>query len=319
MSTPPSTFGTAAYGGEGWSERFLSHAEEIGRLWADCGIDSEWRPLRAVLLRRPGEELLVNDIDAAQYLAPLDLARAQEEHDALTEAYRNAGVTVIQVPDVAQPTPNRMFCADLLAMTPEGALLARPASTVRAGEEIAVAEALARARMPILATLTGRATFEGADLIWLDPTTALLGLGLRTNPAAATQISARLAEIGVETIPVDMPFGTMHLMGMLRIADRDLAIAWPRRTPHRAVMALRERGYEVAFLPDADEAQANRGLNFVTLGPRRILMPGGNPAMRGFYESLGIAVTETPMTELRKAAGAVGCLTGVLARDRAAP
>lgn len=316
MSAAPTTFGTAAYGGASWSERSMSHADEVGPLWAACGIDSEWRPLRAVLLRRPGEELLVEDIDAAQYLAPLDLARAQAEHDALAEAYRAAGVAVIAVPDVARPTPNRMFCADLVAMTPQGALLARPASTVRAGEEIAVAEALARARMPILATLTGHATFEGADLIWLDPATALLGLGLRTNPAAAAQIAARLAEVGAETIAVDMPFGTMHLMGMLRIADRDLAIAWPRRTPHRAVTALRERGYQVAFLPDEDEAQANRGLNFVTLGPRRILMPGGNPAMRGFYERLGIDVAETPMAELRKAAGAVGCLTGILARER---
>ena len=111
-----------------------------------------------------------------------------------------------------------------------------------------------------------------------------------------------------------MPFGTMHLMGMLRIADRDLAIAWPRRTPHRAVTALRQCGYQVAFLPAEDEVAANRALNFVTLGPRRILMPAGNPATRGWYEGLGIEVTETPMFELRKAAGAVGCLTGIVER-----
>lgn len=114
-----------------------------------------------------------------------------------------------------------------------------------------------------------------------------------------------------------MPFGTMHLMGMLRIADKDLAIAWPRRTPHRTVVELRHRGYEVAFLPDEDEVQANRALNFVTLGPRRILMPAGNPSTKAWYESLGITVLETPMFELRKAAGAVGCLTGIVTRDMA--
>ena len=31
----------------------------------------------------------------------------------------------------------------------------------------------------------------------------------------------------------------------------------------------------------------------------------------------GVEVIETPMAELRKAAGAVGCLTGIVARDRA--
>lgn len=296
--------------------RLASHSEEMGRLWSG-GIDSEWRPLKSVLLRRPGPEIVVDDVDAAQQLAALDLGRAQAEHDAMATAYRTAGVAVLEVPEVAAPTPNRMFCADLFAMTPQGAILSRPASTVRAGEEVAVAAALAASGVPILRTLTGDTIFEGADLMWLDARTALLGIGLRTNDSAVRQIGATLAEIGAALIVVDLPFGTMHLMGMLRIADRDLAIAWPRRTPHRAVTALRAHGYRVAFLPASDEVQANRALNFVTLGPRRILMPGGNAATRGWYESLGMEVTETPVTELRKAAGAVGCLTGIVERETA--
>lgn len=314
--SPHSTFGTAAYGGAGWSPRKRTHREELGDLW-NGGLDSEWRRLRRVLLRRPGPEIVVNDIDAAQQLEALDLGRAQEEHDRMAEAYRANGVEVIEVPDIPDASPNRMFCADLFVMTPEGAILARPASTVRAGEEVAVAAALANSGVPILRTLTGHAVFEGADLMWLDETSALLGLGLRSNDDAARQIASALAEIGVGLAAADMPFGTMHLMGMLRIADRDLAIAWPRRTPARAVADLRARGYDVAFLPDEDEAQANRGLNFVTLGPRKILMPAGNDAIRAFYESYGIEVIETPMFELRKAAGAVGCLTGIVEREMA--
>ncbi|MEM8793747.1 MAG: arginine deiminase family protein [Pseudomonadota bacterium] len=310
-----STFGTSAYGGAGWSERVATHREEIGTLWQG-GIDSEWRRFKTVLLCRPGPELAVNDVDANQFLEAVDLARAQAEHDQLAEIYRAEGVEVLTTPDVPAPTPNRMFCADQVVLTPEGAILARPASTVRAGEEVAVAAALAAHRVPILRTLTGTATFEGADLMWLDPQTAIIGRGLRTNQAAIEQITAVLAEIGCTTRAVDIPFGTMHLMGMMRIADRDLAMAWPRRTPHAAVIALRERGMEVAFLPDEDEAAANRGLNFVTLGPRRILMPGNNPVMRGFYERLGIEVLETSMDELKKAAGAIGCLTAVIERQR---
>jgi len=311
-----SSFGSAAYGGDGWSPRTASHAAEIGTLWADCGIDSEWRRLTAVALRRPGAEIAIADINASQFLGALDLIRAQAEHDALAEAYAAHAVAVIAVPDVAQPSPNRMFCADLFVMTPEGAILARPASTVRAGEEVAVAVALATARVPILKTLTGQATFEGADLMWLDSATALIGRGLRTNQAAIDQIGALLGEISCGLIAVDLPYGTMHLMGMLRIADRDLAIAWPRRTPHAAVTALRERGYRVAFLPGEDEAENNKALNFVTLGPRKILIPADNPRARSFYEGLGIEVVETPMAELKKAAGAVGCLTGVVAREK---
>lgn len=309
-------FGTAAYGGAGWQPREAAHADDMRTLWRG-GLASEWHPLKTVLLCRPGAEIITEDVDAAQQLEALDLARAQDEHDQLTEAYHAENIDVLVVSDVRNPTPNRIFCADLFAMTPQGAILARPASTVRAGEEIAVAATLAAAGVPILRTLQGTATFEGADLMWIHRDHALLGIGLRTNDAAAEQIRAPLDATGARLTPVDMPFGTMHLMGMLRIADKDLAIAWPRRTPHRAVMALRDAGYAVEFLPVSDDTMANRALNFVTLGPRRILMPAGNDTVKIWYESLGIEVLETPMFELRKAAGAVGCLTGIVAREMA--
>lgn len=307
------TFDTAAYGGAGWSQRVAPHRSEIGSLWHG-GLNTEWRPLKTVLLCPPGAEIAVNDVDAAQQLEALDPVKAREEHAQMAQAYAANGVQVLEVPDVSAPTPNRMFCADLFAMTPEGAILARPASTVRAGEEVAVASALATAGVPILRTLTGTATFEGADLMWLSPDHAILGRGLRTNQAAIDQIKAALTEIGISLSVVDMPFGTMHLMGMLRIVGPDLAIAWPRRTPHAAVTTLRDLGYRVAFLPETDTAKANRALNFVTLRRGLILMPAGNDAMGRWYESLGIEVIPTPMFELRKAAGAVGCLTGVVAR-----
>ncbi len=165
-----------------------------------------------------------------------------------------------------------MFCADLVFMTHQGAILARPASTVRAGEERRMARRLSALGMPILRTLIGDGTFEGADAAWVDDETVLVGHGLRTNRSGSEQVVAALADIGVEGIIVDLPFGTMHLMGLLRIVDTDLSIAWPRRTPHAAVELLRRRGMEVVFLPEEASTPQQVAFNFVTLGPRRILM-----------------------------------------------
>ena len=191
MSNQATTFGTAAYGGPGWSPRSASHAEEIGSHWAACGLENEWAPLKAVLLHRPGPELAVEDFNAAQLLEKPNFARAVQQHDALATTYRTAGVSVHYVePAVSPASPNQIFCADLFAMTPEGAILARPASTVRAGEERWVARRLADLGAPILATLTGHAVFEGADLIWLDRETAAIARGLRTNDEAIAQIRA---------------------------------------------------------------------------------------------------------------------------------
>ncbi len=310
------SFGTSAYGGENWSPRLRNHRQEIGDLWADSGIDSEYAPLKSVVLHRPGEELAASEEpEAVQMLAPLDVGKAVAQHDAMAEAYRTNGVSVHYVDPSETPSPNQMFCADLVFLTPEGAIMARPASTVRAGEERWVARRLADLGVPILRTLRGNATFEGADAAWLDPNTVLIGRGLRTNAEGAAQVAQAVEDIGGEAIVVDLPFGAMHFMGLMRIVDRDLAIAWPKRTPFAVVEALRSRQMQVAFLPASDEFEYRSAFNFVTLGPRKILMVGDNPEAEAFYGSLGIDCVTTPCDELRKAAGAVGCLTAIVGRE----
>lgn len=262
MSQRQSTFGLSAYGGEGWSPRSDSMATELGGVWRACGIDSEWRTLRAVLLHRPGPELEAsNDPNDVQMLAPIDVARA--------------------------------------------------------GEEREVARRPADLGVPILRSISGQATFEGADAAWLDAKTVAVAHGLRTNLRGIAQIAEVLADMQVEVIAADLPFGTMHLMGLLRIVDRDLAVAWPRRTPHVVVESCRARGMQVIFLPEVDDFQMNRAVNFVTLGPRRILLEAGYTKVQEFYERHGIECITVAASELVKAAGGFGCLTGVLQRDRA--
>jgi N-dimethylarginine dimethylaminohydrolase len=311
-----STFGASAYGGAGWVQREKAHGDELGGIWASHKIDSEWRPLQAVIVHQPGDELAASlgDPDSVLMLEPLNITRAGEQHAAMVGAYEKLGVEVHQVAPEGAPAPNQMFCADLFVMTPQGAILARPAGQVRAGEERWVARRLADLGVPILKSLTGEATFEGADLMWLDEKTAMIGRGHRTNQAAIEQITTVLAEIGCDTIAVDMPYGTMHFMGMLRIADRDLAICWPRRTPVATVKALEARGFEVICPPYEDDAESYRAMNFVTLGPRKIMMAAGLTNFQPFFEQHGIDCVTVATDELSKAAGNIGCLTGVLGR-----
>ena len=62
--TEKSTFGSAAYGGAGWSPRTRPLRQEIGDLWTACGVDNEWPRLRAVLLPSPGDDLRASAGDA---------------------------------------------------------------------------------------------------------------------------------------------------------------------------------------------------------------------------------------------------------------
>jgi N-dimethylarginine dimethylaminohydrolase len=233
----------------------------------------------------------------------------------MAAAYEKFGIEVLYVEPDEPATPNQMFVADLMAATPEGVIIARPASTVRAGEERWVARRLAAMGVPIVRSIGGNGTFEGADLMWLRPDMAIVGRGLRTNDEGAAQVAAILTEMGSEVILVDQPFGSMHLMGSLRFADKDLALAYPNRLAHRAVEALKRCGLEVAFVPRTDELRTGSAFNFVCLGPREILMPAGNPQTQAYCESLGINCHTVDVSELRKAAGAVGCLTGIVERE----
>ncbi len=307
-----------AYGGPGWEPRATRLRDELGSLWEGCGIDSEWRPLRAVLLHRPGREVegVAEDPEGALMLEAPDPVILQIQHDALAQLYRSQGVAVHYVDPPSLPPPNQLFAADLMVMTPEGAIVGRPASRMRAGEERWVARALADLGVPILRSVRGGGTFEGADLMWLGPNTALLAQGLRTNAEGAAQVRATLEEMGARVVDTLLPPGTMHLMGQLRIVDRALAIAWPGLFPTDSAEAMEELGCQVVFLPDDGEARESSALNFVVLGPRRIVMPAGNPDTQTFYEELGVECLTAEVEEIGKAAGSIGCVTAVLWRER---
>ena len=124
----------SAYGGPNWPQRTEHHIDDIGTVWADYRVWSEWGSLGAVLLHRPGEELAgVEDAESALMLEVPDLERVAAQHDALADAYRANGVMVHYVEPAETPPPNQMFAADLMFMTPGGAIVGRPASTTRAG------------------------------------------------------------------------------------------------------------------------------------------------------------------------------------------
>jgi N-dimethylarginine dimethylaminohydrolase len=270
-----------------------------------------------VLLHRPGAELdAIDDFDAMQMRSDIVPEIARGQHDALADAYRAHGVAVHYVEQTRSDKPNTMFIRDLLLMTPEGAIITRPASTVRAGEERFVAQALGRLGVPVLMTVHGTGTFEGADVSWVDRDLCFLAEGLRTNIEGADQVERVLREIGVrDVVRVGLPYGAMHLDGLLNFPDRDLAVVWPRRTPYKIVQVLKERGFRILDIPDEAEAQQCLPMNLVALAPGRILMPAGGEKMRRVYEDAGVEVHTVDVSELIKAGGGIHCMTGFLKRD----
>jgi N-dimethylarginine dimethylaminohydrolase len=308
----------AAHGGDGWRSRNGATADELGLIWASCGVTSECGTLRAVLMHRPGPEIdEVSDAAMALWHDLLDPPRAREQHDRLADLYRSHGVTVHELGEVGKDKPNSYFCRDVFAMTPFGAILARPASTSRAGEERTAAAALARNGVPILHSVFGAATFEGADVAVVSDDLVFVAEGQRTNREGARQVADVFRAAGVDQVEVvQLPYGCGHLDGMLNIIDRDLALIYPTQLPWRVYELLKERGFRFIDVPDAGEARHGMSINMVPLAPGVVVMPSANPITRGTLEAAGVTVLEIEVDELMKGAGSVHCMTGVLHRER---
>lgn len=242
---------------------------------------------------------------------------AQSQHDSVVAAYIREGVDVHLINPPTHSKPNLYFCRDLFVMTPSGAIVARPASAVRAGEERYVAHALTRLGIPILASIHGDATLEGADVMIVRPGVVLIGEGLRTNRKGAQQAAAIFRELQFEHVEVvQLAFGMGHLDGALNIIDSDLALIRPTQLPYAAWRVLTDLGFQFIHLTNIDEVHSGMSINVVALGPRRIIMPAGNPCTKQALEALGVTCIELDVSELMKGGGALHCMTAPLHREQ---
>lgn len=303
--------------GERWFPLETRLEEDLPAYWGDWGVDSEIGRLRAVLLRRPGAEIegdfRPEDVRWHERMDP-ELARAQQ--DRLADVYRAHGAQVYYVEHMRPDRPNALYMRDLVLMTPEGAIVGRPAIAARRGEERYAAEALARLGVPILKTISADGVFEGACVLWLDRKSVVLGTGARCNASGAEQVETELRRIGVQLVQrFQIPYGHAHIDGLMNIADRDVAAIFPMQVPYDVVRALKDRGFRVLEVPWIDEVKRGMSLNFVALEPGKVVMPAGNPRTRAVLEEAGVQVIEVDVSEIRKGWGAIHCMTVALRRD----
>ena len=320
MKTSPSGVEAAATYAGGFARREATHAEEVacGQLWRRCGAVDEVGPLREVLLSWPSARLATpGDPDAWLFVSWPDLRRLEAQHERIAAFYEAQGVVVHVMRPEEPPPPNALFMRDLAFLTPEGAVLARPAAAVRAGEERFAAAALAGLGVPILRTLRGAATFEGADALWLDARTVMIGVGRRTNAAGFEAVARVLAEQGVDAVPIPLPSGVQHLLGVVVPLDRDLAAVRASKAPPALHALLADRGVREIALSDDDDMICQRGMNLVCLAPRVVVMPDGAPVIRAALEAAGVSTCALDVSEYLAAGGGLGCLTSVLLRDPA--
>lgn len=291
--------------------------EDMKTLYGDWGVDSEIGKLRSVLMRRGGKEIEGITDPAAMAMKELwDPEKVRYQQDQIIELYKSNGIDVNLIEDMDETKPNAIYCRDLVFMTPEGAIIARPAATCRVGEEVYAMRQLVALGVPIVRTINGDGVFDGACGLWLDRETCMIGYGLRCNRSGLEQVEFELKNMGVKNvIRVEIPRGMAHLDSFMSVVDYKTALVLRMAAPNSVYTTLEERGFNIIDIPDYDEFR-NFCQNSVALEPGKIVMPAGCPKTVDLLERNGVEVIQMDLSEVMKGNGAVHCMTAFLKRDQ---
>jgi dimethylargininase len=191
--------------------------------------------LRRVLVRAPDPNSLAHWSQFGWRAAP-DPGRLLAEHEQFCNILGEFGAEVVLGQSPVEADPDAIYVHDPSLISDEGAIVLRPGKELRRAEVPAAAADLHSAGVPILATLDAPECAEGGDIVWLNEETLLVGWSYRTNGAGIAALKQHLP--GVDVIALDLPHfrgagGVLHLMSVISMLDRDLALDFPPLAPVR--------------------------------------------------------------------------------------
>jgi dimethylargininase len=290
-----------------------------GDMAKSYGSQSMVEPLRRVLVKRPDQAFAVDDPKRWHYSGRPDLDVARQQHDTLVDILCEAGAEVLYHDEVQLDHADAIFVYDPAIVTDVGAVILRMGKLLRRGEEAALARRFEELGVPIYYRLRGEAQAEGGDLLWIDHDTLAVGQGFRTNAEGLRQLGEALEPLGVNLLPVPLPYfggpqACLHLMSLISLVDHDAAVVYLPLLPVPFWRHLRERGFRLIEVPDGEfESMAP---NVLALAPGKCVMLEGNPVTRQRLEQAGCEVLTYKGSEVSlKAEGGPTCLTRPILRS----
>jgi len=285
-------------------------------------INNEYGRLRAVALHKPCmEELTMLPPEKAMYATAAyvpDYYKVTQEFNEYVILLKSLGIEVyIDEGRTETACPNNIFMRDIAAVIGDTLVIGQPAYNIRKPEvanfKRFIMESGLATKFNNILELNGNSTFEGADLFVLSDDTIVLSVGNRTNIEAHDRIKQYFSRKGWNVIMVPAaPEGIpQHILGAKHIIDSDTLIS---RSDLNST-EVHSDFTNVIHLPENSETITGYSCNIVTVGPKEIIMPAGNPETKALYESHGITVHETTTHEIGVMAGSLACMTLPLKRD----
>ncbi len=296
---------SSAYGGKGFIRR-------IPEKWINS--KNEYGQLKKVILYIPGREIHnLKNPDKVQHLLPIDSKKLKNEILAIQKFFEASNIEVLKITNDKNNPPNLCFCRDLFWSSPDGVVLSRMGSEVRKPEEKHIAKTIFENNIPFMFKVFSPNIFEGADLLWINSKTVLVGINNRTSLNSIKILKALFPDLTFIKIP--LPINVQHLLGMVQFIGPKKVLLRSEISPKKLKLLLMSNKYKIIQIPESDEVTKKLGMNIVTINPNEIIMPDDCPELERIYIKSKIKVLKKfRINELRKAAGGLACLTGILQR-----
>src|SRR6202049_1261989 len=224
--------------------------------------------------------------------APIDLAKALEQHRAYEQVLEKFGAKVISLPAEAA-LADSMFVEDPATGLDELALIFPLGTESRRTEAALLAKVLAKFRELKYVQLPG--TAEGGDILRVERR-LFAGLSKRTNEDGIRQLQSIVGEYGytVTAVPVT---GCLHLKSAVTGLGRNTLLA-NRKWFDASCMP----GFEWVDVAPKEKHAANA----LAFGDT-VILPASFPLTRARIEARGFTVLPLDISELQKAESGLTC------------
>ncbi|MGK7376981.1 dimethylarginine dimethylaminohydrolase family protein [Planococcus sp. 1R117A] len=284
---------------------------------------SMYQPLERVIVKHPADafisqEHIGKEWRKVNYLSEPDYEEAQKEYAEFIALLEQHVPTIDYLPKSEEVSMDSIYAHDPVKFTPEGAIILKSGKALRQPEAEVYKKFLAEKGIPIIGELTGDATSDGGDIVWLDDRVLAVGNGYRTNAEAIRQIKAMTAHMVDEFIEVQLPHADgeeecLHLMSFISMVDQDLAVVYSPLMPVAFRKLLLSRGIQLIEVPKAEYDLL--GCNVLAVAPRVCIMVAGNESTKQQLEQAGATVYEYKGEEISvKGTGGPTCLTSPAVR-----
>jgi dimethylargininase len=247
---------------------------------------------RTMLVRRPSP-LLENGELTHFERQTVDADLAAEQWRRYTDAYRQRGWTVVEVPP-ADSHPDGVFIEDAVVMFGSTAVLTSPGAASRRGEIDSVAAAVEALGLTVR-RIEAPGTLEGGDVLKVGHG-VYVGRSSRTNDEGIRQLREIVEPLGYSVVQVPVT-KVLHLKSALTALPDGTVIGYQP--------LVDDPGLFPGFLAVPEET----GCAVVVLDDTTVLISAAAAGTAELLRGRGLEVVEVPVTEFEKLEGCVTCLS----------